>query len=217
MRRYSGGLVSRRSPGAVRACGGARRGGLAGRRGRAGRRDDHADPRRTPARRADCGTVAVAPRSFPAWADRSGSTLRQQDPVVPPNGNPMARGDAASGLRRLPARRGDVPLLSTGDATRARPARSGREFPTSTTARRPAFGRAASGRIDITSCRSRSTSPLDPRRRQLPACLGVRLPLPIRGVPVEARQRPSTTLSSPRATTPRVDHVWGPALQCITR
>ena len=184
MRRFSGGLVGKRTRGAVGAWGGARRGRPAGRRGRAGGRDDHADHATpTPARRA--GAVqAAADRGLPPWAPQGrGLRCRCRPPATR-----SATGDAASGLVPFPRDGTAFLVLSTGDATAADQPDQPGVVPERRRRRRPAIRSAATRALRRDGAADPVHQPAGPAGAPLGLPL-VRLPLPVGGVPRAARQR----------------------------
>jgi hypothetical protein len=107
MRRYSGGLVSRRSRGAVAPAAALVAAALAAAAAAP------ASATITPTRDPATATNAAVAAGFPL------STQGQFFLAIPPNGNPVATADAASGLAGFPREGSTFLILSTGDATRA--------------------------------------------------------------------------------------------------
>ena len=194
MRWFSSGLVRKRSRGAVARL---RRtlvaAGPAGRRGRAGGGDGHADPRRH-----DAGADAVQaawPRA-PAERSRRASSARQTLSCRRTALRSARTPRAVCAASRATARRTSCcpPAMRRGAISPTRPG----TYPSVD----DGGGRrsAAAAALDVNVRRSADNSARLGRRSASGAASRLRLPLPLRGVPVPARQRRSTTPSSPSST-----------------
>ena len=203
MRRFSGGLVSKRTRGAVGPGAGARRGrpcwpSRPRRRARRSRRSVAARERRRRGRGAGGSWI---PRSSRVGGSRRASTpARARRCPCHPTAIRSGRATLRAVCRRFPRDGTAFLVLSTGDATQADQPTGRVRSPTSTTVA-ACRSRARDRRAhDLTVLQIPFNSPSSPRAAASGLRL-LRLPLPLGGVPVAARPAPSTTPSSPRSTT----------------
>ena len=163
MRRFSGGLVGNRTRGAVAPGAGLVAAALlAVAAAPAGATITPIPSPHASAGAAAAVRAAVDPAKFPlgqiAPAFYTGAS---QILSVPPNGNPVGTGDAASALSPFPRDGAAFLVLSTGDATgRARPAGRRSQTPTTVAACNPERG---SGAQDLTVLQIPFSSPSVPQ------------------------------------------------------